>query len=189
MRSDRMNVVGIFLALFQLTIFSACGIPRAGDNPAVPLPEVGQEFHLPVTPDEAITLLRQIAPQSGWKMIRTGDQVDMRGQRGKYFWLEADKLVGGKRFMSGVFFNDPAGTYAVVGKKDSGFPEWLIQPMMQAVAEARKQKGQPPAQPRVAIPVPSSSEVTPAQSSPPAPARSSSGITPAPARSSSGIAP
>jgi hypothetical protein len=39
--------------------------------------------------------------------------------------------------MNGVFFTEPEGTYVVVGKKDTGFPQELVEPFTAAI-EARK---------------------------------------------------
>ncbi|MGH8005602.1 MAG: hypothetical protein ACREQ3_01160, partial [Candidatus Binatia bacterium] len=124
-----------------LWCLTGCGvtslIPGAADTP--PTPTAGEQLNLPVTPEEAIAVLREVALQNGWKLVRTGDQRDLQGLRGKYFWLQAEKFVGGRQYVSGVFFNDPAGTYVMVGNADTGLPESLVEPLMTAV-EAKGEK-------------------------------------------------
>jgi hypothetical protein len=105
-------------------------IPGIGDDEG---PEAGQRLYLNVTPEEALALLVQLAPEHGWQVASTGDQFDMTGLRGKYFRLETEKFIGGRQEMSGVFFNDPNGTYVIIGKRGTGLPEPLVAPLTAAV--------------------------------------------------------
>src|SRR6266851_4988368 len=96
----------------------------------------GERLHFKVTPEEAIAILREVAPQNGWQVASTGDQFDLQGLRGKYFRVETEKFLGGWKSVSGVFFSEPAGSYVIVGKSDTGLPEALTAPFMAAI-EAR----------------------------------------------------
>jgi hypothetical protein len=40
--------------------------------------------------------------------------------------------------MNGVFFAEPEGTYVIVGKTDTGFPQDLVEPFTAAVEEQKK---------------------------------------------------
>jgi len=132
----------VYLPMIFLWCLTGCGvtslIPGTADAPATPA--AGEQLNLTVTPEEAIAVLREVAPQHGWKLVRTGDQRDMQGLRGKYFWLQADKFVGGRQYVSGVFFTDPAGAYVIIGDADTGLPESLVKPFMAAV-EAKRGRG------------------------------------------------
>ncbi|MGH7961651.1 MAG: hypothetical protein ACRERD_07450, partial [Candidatus Binatia bacterium] len=99
-------LIKVSLPIMCLWCLTGCGvtslIPGAADTP--PTPTAGEQLNLPVTPEEAIAVLREVALQNGWKLVRTGDQRDLQGLRGKYFWLQAEKFVGGRQYVSGVFF-------------------------------------------------------------------------------------
>ena len=97
--------------------------------------EAGEKVHLKVPPEQAVQLLDEVAAQHGWSIVSVGDQYDMQGQRGKYFRLETTRFIGGRKEMSGVFFNEPNGSYVVIGKTDAGLPEELVQPFLTAVNE------------------------------------------------------
>ena len=99
----------------------------------------GQKLYLKVTPEEAIEILQEVAPEHGWEVKAVGEQYDLTGPRGKYFRVEADKLIGGKSEMSGVFFSDPKGAYVLIGKREMGLPEALVEPVK---AEVRQRAGE-----------------------------------------------
>lgn len=139
MNTDVM--IKVCLSILFFCCLAGCSLKSLmpGEEKTSALPAAGEQLNLSVTPEEAIVILREVAQQHGWKLVRTGDQLDMQGSRGKYFWLQADKVIGGRQYISGVFFKDPAGTYVMVGDKDSGLPESLVQPLMAAVGA--KQNG------------------------------------------------
>jgi hypothetical protein len=95
----------------------------------------GEKVRLKVSPEQAVKILDEVAAQHGWSIVSVGDQFDMQGQRGKYFRLETTRFIGGRKEMSGVFFNEPEGSYVIVGKNDAGLPEELVQPFLAAVNE------------------------------------------------------
>jgi len=117
---------------------TACNPVRMATN-AVGLTEkgitAGEKIHLKVPPEQAVRILDEVAAQHDWSIVSVGDQYDMQGQRGKYFRLETTRFIGGLKQMSGVFFNEPEGSYVIVGKTDSGLPEELVQPFLTAVNE------------------------------------------------------
>ena len=132
------------LSLIHLTSCSTVKsvIPGMGsDNP--PGASAGEKLHFKVTPEEAIAILREVASQNGWQLASTGDQFDLRGLRGKYFRVETEKFLGGRKSMSGVFFSEPDGAYVVVGKNDTGLPQELSGPFMVAVEARTKAAGEP----------------------------------------------
>lgn len=131
--------ITVYLPILFLCCLAGCSVKSLlpGKKNTSTLPVAGEQLNLSVKPEEAITILREVSSQHGWKLIRTGDQFDLQGSRGKYFWLQADKLVGGKQYVSGVFFNDPAGSYVMIGDKDLGLPESLVQPLLAAVEAKR----------------------------------------------------
>ena len=97
--------------------------------------EAGDKLQLNISPEEAVTILDEVAAQNGWYMTSVGDQHDMQGRRGKYFHLETDRFIGGRQEMVGVFFNDPAGSYVMIGKSDTGLPEDLAPAFVAAVKQ------------------------------------------------------
>lgn len=131
--------ITVYLPILFLWCLAGCSVKSLlpGGEKTSTLPAAGEQLNLSVVPEEAIAILRDVVQQHGWKLIRTGDQFDLQGSRGKYFWLQADKFVGGKQYVSGVFFNDPAGSYVMIGDKDSGLPEALVQPLLAAVEAKR----------------------------------------------------
>jgi hypothetical protein len=98
-------------------------------------PEVGEKLKLKISPDEAVRVLDEVAAENGWYLVSVGDQHDMQGQRGKYFRLETDRFIGGRKQMAGVFFSDAAGSYVLVGKHDTGLPEELVPAFLAAVQQ------------------------------------------------------
>jgi hypothetical protein len=117
-------------------------IPGMGsDSP--PGAAAGEKLHFKVTPEEAIAILSEVAPQNGWKVASTGDQFDLQGLRGKYFRLETEKFLGGWTSMSGIFFSEPSGSYVLVGKHDTGLPQELTGPFLAAI-EARTKAAEEP---------------------------------------------
>ena len=135
---------GLFFCLAGLTGCSTVKsvVPgMGGDSP--PGVAAGEKLHIKITPEEAIAVLQEVAPQNGWQVASTGDQFDLQGSRGKYFRLETEKFLGGKKDMSGVFFSEPSGSYVLVGKHDSGLPQELTGPFLAAV-EARTKAAEEP---------------------------------------------
>ena len=133
--------------LLCLASLSSCGtvkslVPGVGKDKSAAA-DIGERLHLKVTPEEAVAILREVAPQNGWLVVSTGDQFDMSGPRGKYFRLETEKFIGGRQSVSGVFFSEPTGAYVVVGKKDIGLPETLAAPLIAAVEAHRGAAGEP----------------------------------------------
>ena len=96
-------------------------------------PQAGEKLYFKISPDEALEILAEVAPQHGWQLASAGEQYDLQGLRGKYFRLETTRFLGGATEMNGVFFIEPEGTYVVVGKKYTGLPEELVEPFMAAV--------------------------------------------------------
>ncbi len=107
-------------------------------------PAVGAKLHFKLTPDEALKILATVAPAHGWELDAVGEQYDLQGLRGKYFRLLTRRFIGGVFEINGVFFSEPTGTYIVIGKKDTGFPQDLIEPFTAAVV-AKTGEGQVPA--------------------------------------------
>jgi hypothetical protein len=97
---------------------------------------VGGQQHLPVSPEEAVTVLLEVAPQNGWEVVSTGDEFDINGPRGKYFRLEAERTIGGKKSVSGVFFSEATGSYVTISDK-TGLPEALVEPLIAAIKARR----------------------------------------------------
>jgi len=56
--------------------------------------------------------------------------------QGKFFRLEAATPLGEKRVLSGVFYNEPTGSYVRVSEQN-GLPESLVEPL---IAEIKKKK-------------------------------------------------
>ena len=98
-------------------------------------PEVGEKLKLQIPPEEAIKVLDEVAAQNGWHLVSVGDQHDMQGRRGKYFRLETDRFIGGRKQMAGVFFSDAAGSYVIIGKYDTGLPQELVPAFLAAVQQ------------------------------------------------------
>jgi len=98
-------------------------------------PEVGEKLQLRISPDEAVRVLDEVAAENGWYLVSIGDQHDMQGRRGKYFRLETDRFIGGRKQMAGVFFSDTAGSYVLVGKYDTGLPQELVPAFLAAVQQ------------------------------------------------------
>jgi hypothetical protein len=127
----------LVLLFFCLTSLTNCGtvksvVPGMGGD-STSEAKAGERLHFKITPEEALAILVELAPQNGWEVISTGDQYDLQGPRGKYFRLETTRFIGGRSSMSGVFFSEPAGTYVIVGKKDSGLPQDLVAPLIAAI--------------------------------------------------------
>jgi len=92
--------------------------------------------HLPVSPNEALALLRDIAPHQGWAVVSTGEEYDTQGQRGTFFRL-ATPTHSGPQTVSGVFYAEPSGSYVRISEQN-GLPEALVEPLITAI---KKQKG------------------------------------------------
>ena len=93
--------------------------------------------HLPVTPDEAVECLSNVAPQQGWAVVSTGGEYDTQGQRGTFFRLATTTPGGSKQTVSGVFYAEPSGCYVRISEQN-GLPETLVEPL---ITEIRKKKG------------------------------------------------
>ena len=136
MRHTQLWLLLVLFTLESMTVLTACNPVRIATN-TVGLTEKGREagekLHLKVTPEQAITILDEVAAQNGWSVISVGDQYDVQGQRGKYFRIEANHFIGGVKQMSGVFFSESGGCFVVIGKTDSGIPEELVDPFLAAV--------------------------------------------------------
>jgi hypothetical protein len=93
--------------------------------------------HLPVTPDEALECLIDVAPQQGWAVVNTGKEYNTQGQRGTFFRLATTALSGSKQTVSGVFYAEPSGSYVRISEQN-GLPETLVEPL---ITEVKKKKG------------------------------------------------
>ncbi len=122
----------ILLCWGYLVSLSSCStvksvVPGLGGDSAA-----GDRQHFPVPPEEAVEILREVAPQKGWEVVSSGDEFDINGPRGKYFRLEAERTIGSKRVVSGVFFSEPNGSYVTISNK-VGLPEDLVEPLSTAI--------------------------------------------------------
>jgi hypothetical protein len=141
--------VAVYLFILSLSLIhlTSCStvksvIPGMGsDSP--PGAAAGEKLHLKITPEEAVAILSEVAPQNGWQVASTGDQFDLQGLRGKYFRVETEKFLGGWKSMSGVFFSEASGSYVMVGKHDTGLPQELTGPFLTAVEARTKAVGEP----------------------------------------------
>ena len=97
----------------------------------------GKRLYLHVSPEEAIDILTGLAPEHGWEVKSVGNQYDLTVLRGKYFRLGTSRLIGGGSEMSGVFFSDPKGSSVLVGKREMGLPEDLVEPLKSAIEERK----------------------------------------------------
>jgi hypothetical protein len=139
--------VYLFILSLSLVHLTSCStvksvIPGVGSE-APPGAAAGERLHLKITPEEAIAILSEVAPQNGWQVASTGDQFDLQGLRGKYFRVETEKFLGGWKSMSGIFFSEASGSYVVVGKHDTGLPQELTGPFLAAVEARTKVAGEP----------------------------------------------
>jgi hypothetical protein len=135
------------LSFSCLTSFASCGtvksvVPGMGGDSSAEA-NAGERLHFKITPEEALAILVELAPQNGWEVVSTGDQYDLQGPRGKYFRLETTRFIGGRSSMSGVFFSEPTGTYVIVGKRDAGLPQDLAAPLIAAIEERGKTAAAP----------------------------------------------
>ena len=125
-----------FVTLVGGMAIAACNPVRMSTN-AVGLTkkeiETGEKIHLKVSTEQALKILDEVAAQNGWSIVSVGDQYDMQGLRGKYYRMETARFIGGRKTMSGVFFNEPTGCFTIVGKNDSGLPTELVEPFLAAV--------------------------------------------------------
>lgn len=133
-RATSFVIVVILLCLCSLAF--GCGtvtsvVPGLGGNEPG-----GDRQHLPVSPEEAIAFLREIAPPNGWEVVATGDEFDIHGPRGKFFRLETTRMIGGKKTVSGVFYSKPGGCYVTISEK-VGLPEALVEPLIAAIKAER----------------------------------------------------
>jgi hypothetical protein len=147
MQSFRTATSLFILSFLCFTHCAGCStvksvIPGMGsDSP--PGAAAGEKLHLKITPEEAVAILSEVAPQNGWQVASTGDQFDLQGLRGKYFRVETEKFLGGWKSMSGVFFSEASGSYVMVGKHDTGLPQELTGPFLTAVEARTKVAGEP----------------------------------------------
>jgi hypothetical protein len=93
--------------------------------------------HFPVSPEQALEALRDIAPQQGWEVVSTGGEYDTQGQRGTFFRLATTSSDGEQQTVSGVFYAEPSGSYVRISQQN-GLPEVLVEPL---IAEIKKQRG------------------------------------------------
>jgi len=127
-----------------LMLLGCSSIPGFRSEPEDEGADVGQRLYLQVSAEEALDILTALAPEHGWEVKSIGNQYDLTGPRGKYFRLEAQRLLGGPSEMSGVFFSDPKGSYVLVGKREMGLPEDLVAPLKSAIeAESGAEASQP----------------------------------------------
>jgi len=122
--------------VFSLLV-SACGSVQSTVQGIVTGEEPTDETyagrqHFPVTPEEAVDFLSEVALQHGWEVVSSGDEYDVHGQRGKFFRVETDNLLGGKKTISGVFYAERTGTYTRVSE-NNGLPEALVEPLIAAI--------------------------------------------------------
>jgi hypothetical protein len=120
------------LSFLCLSLLASCSTVKSvvTGKPKEELPDDRQ--HLPVSPEEAVTILSEVAPQHGWTVVSTGDQFDMHGPRGKFFVLEAERFIGGAKSVSGVFYREPSGAYVLINESN-GLPEALVEPLITAI--------------------------------------------------------
>jgi hypothetical protein len=146
MKQVRGVSINVLLGVACLMAFPGCGtvksaasvVPGASYVPGLAEdksdgPQVGEKLHFKISPDEALEILAEVAPAHEWELDAVGEQYDLEGLRGKYFRLLTRRFIGGVYEMNGVFFIEPGGTYVVVGKKDTGFPQELVAPFTAAV--------------------------------------------------------
>lgn len=115
------------------------------DKPAGDKLEVGEKLELKVSPEVALMLFRSVAEENGWEVKSVGDQRNIEGAvTGKFFRIETVQFVGGKRVMTGVFFNDKDdedASHVTLGKPGSedmyGLPIALADKMRASVADWR----------------------------------------------------
>jgi len=148
MRHVREAVLGMVLGAVCVVGMSGCSsvqsaasaVPGASYIPGLSEdesgePKEGDKLHLKISPDDALVILSEVAPQHGWKLAAVGEQHDLQGLRGKYFRLETIRFLGGATEMNGVFFLEEGGAYVIVGKRHTGLPEELVTPFISAVRE------------------------------------------------------
>jgi hypothetical protein len=92
--------------------------------------------HFPVSPDEAVECLVEVARQQGWEVVSAGDEQDPQGERGKFFRIETAVPSGGTQSVSGIFYAEPSGSYVRISE-ENGLPETLVEPL---IAEIKKKK-------------------------------------------------
>jgi len=130
-----------FIAVWCLLTVSACSSVQSTVQGLVTGEEPTDETyagrqHFPVTPQEAVDFLVAVAPRHGWAVVSTGDEYDAYGQRGKFFRVETDKLVDGKKTISGVFYAERTGAYVRVSE-NNGLPEVLVEPLIAEIKEKK----------------------------------------------------
>ena len=148
MRYVRETALGMVLGMACVLMLSGCSsvqsaasaVPGASYIPGLAEdesgePKEGDKLHLQISPDDALVILSEVAPQHGWTLAAVGEQHDLEGLRGKYFRLETTRFLGGATEMNGVFFIEGEGAYVIVGKRHTGLPEELVEPFIAAVKE------------------------------------------------------
>jgi hypothetical protein len=138
MRNVREGILLFLVSVLCVVGTAGCSIVKAvvpgqGEEKSSG-PQVGEKVHFKISPEEAVAILAEIAPQHEWEVEVTGDQFDLQGFRGKYFRLLTGRFIGGPLEVNGVFFLEPGGTYVVVGSKNTGLPQALVEPFTAAVA-------------------------------------------------------
>ncbi|MGE0823929.1 MAG: hypothetical protein AB7G75_13055 [Candidatus Binatia bacterium] len=137
---NRMQIhrISLFCIFCALSFLFACNPVKTVKSVVPGLntdtgPEAGEKIHLRVAPEEAVRLLDEVAADNGWQMVSVGDQYDLQGKRGKYFRMETTRFIGGRKEITGVFFDEPNGCYVIVLKNESGLPEELVDPFLAKV--------------------------------------------------------
>lgn len=153
--ATRTGTVGWTVGL-SLLVAAGCGSVRSVTStvtsivPGVEKPagdklKVGEKLQLKVSPEVALMLFRSVAEENGWEVKSVGDQRNIEGAvTGKFFRIETVQFVGGKRVMTGVFFNDKDdedASHVTLGKPGSedmyGLPIALADKMRASVADWR----------------------------------------------------
>src|SRR5262249_33618068 len=115
-----MRLWGFFLVGLRMWLSLSAGcssLPASvaelvtGEAPRDADPTYAGRQHFPVSPDEALALLREVAPQQGWTVVSTGEEYDTHGQRGRFFRLALPKRGSEPQTISGVFYAEPSGAY------------------------------------------------------------------------------
>jgi len=133
MHGPRIAIAYLFILSFLcLSLLASCSTVKSvvTGKPSEDLPDDRQ--HLPVSPEEAVAALIEVAPQHGWTVVSTGDQFDIHGPRGKFFRLETERFLGGAKSVNGVFFSEPTGAYVMINDSN-GLPEELVEPLIAAI--------------------------------------------------------
>jgi len=131
-----------FCALFCASIVAGCASTQSSvlsliTGQSQEESDYGGRQHFPVSPQEAVDALIEVAPREGWEVVSTGDEYDAYGQHGKFFRIEPSKPGDGKKNISGVFYQEWKGSYVRISETN-GLPEALVDAL---VAEIKANKG------------------------------------------------